>query len=124
MKFNILLVCLALSGSCMAATQSDFERKYYELIGQFMQTISDRDQVVLIEARNEKERIARSEKFKALDCKGWKENMAFNDFVLNRFDEYEKSSVELRMMGYTKESFIDENKWLQEQIDHPDYGCK
>ena len=80
--------------------------------------------MISTEAKNEQEDLARSNKLKALDCKGWKENIELYDFVLNRFKEYEGASEGVRAIVYTKESLQEGSEWLREQLNKPENKCK
>lgn len=113
-----------MSSNCFASNQKDFELKYYKLMERYIQTQSDRNQVISTEGKNKQEDLARSNKLKALDCKGWKENIELFDFVLNGFKEYEKASEGVRALGYTKESLQDDSEWLREQLSLPENQCK
>ena len=124
MKFFVFLFFVIVSSSCFASTQEDFELKYYKLMGQYVQTQSDRNQVISTEAKNEREDIARSNKLKALDCKGWKENIELYDFISSRFKEYKAASKGVQIMGYTKEGMQEESEWLHEQLNQPENQCK
>ncbi|AYA01824.1 hypothetical protein BEN74_02360 [Acinetobacter sp. WCHAc010034] len=124
MKLFAFLIYVIVSGSCFASAQKDFELKYYKLMERYVQTQSDRNQVISTEAKNEQEDLTRSNKLKTLDCKGWKENIELYDFVLSRFKEYEGASEGVRAMGYTKESLQEDSEWLREQLDQPENQCK
>lgn len=69
MKLFAFLFCVIVSSTSFASTQKDFELKYYKLMERYVQTQSDRNQVISTEAKNEQEDLARSNKLKALDCK-------------------------------------------------------
>ncbi|CAI3109295.1 hypothetical protein MWMV18_MWMV18_02644 [Acinetobacter calcoaceticus] len=90
----------------------------------YIQTQSNRNQVISTEEKTEQEDLVRSNKLKALDCKGWKENIELYDFILSRFKEYEAASEEIRTMGYTKESLQEDSEWLREQLDQPENQCR
>ena len=75
MKPFAFLICVIVSSGCFASTQEDFELKYYKLMERYIQTQSDRNQVISTEAKTEQEDLVRSNKLKTLDCKGWKENI-------------------------------------------------
>lgn len=124
MKLFVFLICVIVSSGCFASTQEDFELKYYNLMERYIQTQSDRNQVISTEAKTEQEDLVRSNKLKALDCKGWKENIELFDFILSRFKEYESASEEVRIMGYTKENLREDSEWLREQLDKPENQCK
>lgn len=124
MKLFAFLFCVIVSSTSFASTQKDFELKYSKLLERYIQTQSDRSQVISTEAKNEQEDLARSNKLKALDCKGWKENIELYDFVLNRFKEYEGASEGVRAIVYTKESLQEESEWLREQLNQPENKCK
>lgn len=124
MKLFAFLICVIVSSGCFASTQEDFELKYYNLMERYIQTQSDRNQVISTEAKTEQEDLVRSNKLKALDCKGWKENIELFDFILSRFKEYESASEEVRIMGYTKENLQEDSEWLREQLDKPENQCK
>lgn len=124
MKLFAFLICIIVSSSCFASTQEDFELKYYKLMERYIQTQSNRNQVISTEAKTEQEDLVRSNKLKALDCKGWKENIELYDFILSRFKEYEAASEEIRTMGYTKESLQEDSEWLREQLDQPENQCR
>ncbi|MNE30877.1 hypothetical protein D3C80_1244180 [compost metagenome] len=124
MKLFAFLICVIVSSSCFASTQEDFELKYYKLMERYIQTQSNRNQVISTEAKTEQEDLVRSNKLKALDCKGWKENIELYDFILSRFKEYEAASEEIRTMGYTKESLQEDSEWLREQLDQPENQCR
>ncbi|MFA2970758.1 hypothetical protein KWE21_09040 [Acinetobacter pittii] len=124
MKLFAFLICVIVSSGCFASTQEDFEIKYYNLMERYIQTQSDRNQVISTEAKTEQEDLVRSNKLKALDCKGWKENIELFDFILSRFKEYESASEEVRIMGYTKENLQEDSEWLREQLDKPENQCK
>lgn len=115
MKLFAFLICIIVSSGCFASTQEDFELKYYKLMERYIQTQSDRNQIISTEAKTEQEDLVRSNKLKALDCKGWKENIELFDFILSRFKEYESASEEVRTMGYTKENLQEDSEWLREQ---------
>ncbi|CAI3141481.1 hypothetical protein MWMV17_MWMV17_02197 [Acinetobacter calcoaceticus] len=124
MKLFAFLICIIVSSSCFASTQEDFELKYYKLMERYIQTQSNRNQVISTEEKTEQEDLVRSNKLKALDCKGWKENIELYDFILSRFKEYEAASEEIRTMGYTKESLQEDSEWLREQLDQPENQCR
>ncbi|ENU08549.1 MAG: hypothetical protein ACN6NN_04585 [Acinetobacter calcoaceticus] len=124
MKLFAFLICVIVSSSCFASTQEDFELKYYKLMERYIQTQSNRNQVISTEAKTEQEDLVRSNKLKALDCKGWKENIELYDFILSRFKGYEAASEEIRTMGYTKESLQEDSEWLREQLDQPENQCR
>lgn len=124
MKLFAFLFCVIVSSTSFASTQKDFELKYSKLLERYIQTQSDRSQVISTEAKNEQEDLARSNKLKALDCKGWKENIELYDFVLNRFKEYEGASEGVRAIVYTKESLQEGSEWLREQLNKPENKCK
>ena len=124
MKLFAFLFCVIVSSTSFASTQKDFELKYSKLLERYFQTQSDRSQVISTEAKNEQEDLARSNKLKALDCKGWKENIELYDFVLNRFKEYEGASEGVRAIVYTKESLQEGSEWLREQLNKPENKCK
>ncbi|MFP0263923.1 hypothetical protein [Acinetobacter pittii] len=124
MKLFAFLICIIVSSGCFASTQEDFELKYYKLMERYIQTQSDRNQIISTEAKTEQEDLVRSNKLKALDCKGWKENIELVDFILSRFKEYESASEEVRTMGYTKENLQEDSEWLREQLDKPENKCK
>ncbi|MFA2905329.1 hypothetical protein [Acinetobacter pittii] len=124
MKLFSFLICIIVSSGCFASTQEDFELKYYKVMERYIQTQSDRNQIISTEAKTEQEDLVRSNKLKALDCKGWKENIELFDFILNRFKEYESASEEVRIMGYTKENLREDSEWLREQLDKPENKCK
>lgn len=124
MKLFAFLFCVIVSSTSFASTQKDFELKYSKLLERYIQTQSDRNQVISTEAKNEQEDLARSNKLKALDCKGWKENIELYDFVLNRFKEYEGASEGVRAIVYTKESLQEGSEWLREQLNKPENKCK
>ncbi|MNV46897.1 hypothetical protein D3C71_1387440 [compost metagenome] len=124
MKLFAFLICVIVSSGCFASTQEDFELKYYKLMERYIQTQSDRNQIISTEAKTEQEDLVRSNKLKALDCKGWKENIELYDFILSRFKEYEAASEEIRTMGYTKESLQEDSEWLREQLDQPENQCR
>ncbi|MBJ8438946.1 hypothetical protein I6M64_16695 [Acinetobacter lactucae] len=124
MKLPAFLIGVIVSSGCFASTQDGFELKYYKLMERYVQTQSDRNQVISTEAKTEQEDLVRSNKLKALDCKGWKENIELFDFILSRFKEYESASEEVRTMGYTKENLQEDSEWLREQLDKPENQCK
>lgn len=124
MKLFAFLFCVIVSSTSFASTQKDFELKYSKLLERYFQTQSDRSQVISTEAKNEQEDLARSNKLKALDCKGWKENIELYDFVFNRFKEYEGASEGVRAIVYTKESLQEGSEWLREQLNKPENKCK
>ena len=124
MKLFAFLICVIVSSSCLASTQEDFELKYYKLMKRYIQTQSDRSQVISTEAKTEQEDLVRSNKLKTLDCKGWKENIDFFDFILSRFKEYESASEEIRTIRYTKENLQEGSEWLREQLDKPENQCR
>ncbi|GLG84246.1 hypothetical protein I6J48_03215 [Acinetobacter calcoaceticus] len=124
MKLFAFLICVIVSSGCFASTQEDFELKYYKLMERYIQTQSDRNQIISTEAKTEQEDLVRSNKLKALDCKGWKENIELFDFILSRFKEYESASEEVRTMGYTKENLQEDSEWLREQLHKPENQCR
>ncbi|EOQ68954.1 hypothetical protein POD11_01480 [Acinetobacter sp. P1(2023)] len=124
MKLFTFLICIIVSSGCFASTQEDFELKYYKLMERYIQTQSDRNQIISTEAKTEQEDLVRSNKLKALDCKGWKENIELFDFILSRFKEYESASEEVRTMGYTKENLQEDSEWLREQLHKPENQCR
>lgn len=124
MKLLAFLICVIVSSGCFASTQEDFELKYYKLMERYIQTQSDRTQIISTEAKTEQEDLVRSNKLKALDCKGWKENIELFDFILSRFKEYESASEEVRTMGYTKENLQEDSEWLREQLNKPENQCR
>lgn len=124
MKLLVFLICVIVSSGCFASTQEDFELKYYKLMERYIQTQSDRNQIISTEAKTEQEDLVRSNKLKALDCKGWKENIELFDFILSRFKEYESASEEVRTMGYTKENLQEDSEWLREQLHKPENQCR
>ncbi|MDS7930556.1 hypothetical protein RMB13_13960 [Acinetobacter sp. V102_4] len=124
MKLFAFLICVIVSSSCFSSTQEDFELKYYKLMERYIQTQSDRNQIISTEAKTEQEDLVRSNKLKALDCKGWKENIELFDFILSRFKEYESASEEVRTMGYTKENLQEDSEWLREQLNKPENQCR
>jgi hypothetical protein len=124
MKLLAFLICVIVSSGCFASTQEDFEFKYYKLMERYIQTQSDRNQIISTEAKTEQEDLVRSNKLKALDCKGWKENIELFDFILSRFKEYESASEEVRTMGYTKENLQEDSEWLREQLHKPENQCR
>ncbi|NUG02918.1 hypothetical protein [Acinetobacter oleivorans] len=124
MKLFAFLICIIVSSGCFASTQEDFELKYYKLMERYIQTQSDRNQIISTEAKTEQEDLVRSNKLKALDCKGWKENIELFDFILSRFKEYESASEEVRTMGYTKENLQEDSEWLREQLHKPENQCR
>ncbi|ENV93858.1 hypothetical protein RMB03_08245 [Acinetobacter sp. V91_7] len=124
MKLFAFLICVIVSSGCFASTQEDFELKYYKLMERYIQTQSDRNQIISTEAKTEQEDLVRSNKLKALDCKGWKENIELFDFILSRFKEYESASEEVRTMGYTKENLQEDSEWLHEQLNQPENQCR
>jgi len=124
MKLFAFLICVIVSSGCFASTQEDFELKYYKLMERYIQTQSDRNQIISTEAKTEQEDLVRSNKLKALDCKGWKENIELFAFILSRFKEYESASEEVRTMGYTKENLQEDSEWLREQLHKPENQCR
>ncbi len=124
MKLFAFLICVIVSSSCFSSTQEDFELKYYKLMERYIQTQSNRNQIISTEAKTEQEDLVRSNKLKALDCKGWKENIELFDFILSRFKEYESASEEVRTMGYTKENLQEDSEWLREQLHKPENQCR
>ncbi|MDI3451941.1 hypothetical protein QLG01_01860 [Acinetobacter sp. V89_4] len=124
MKLFAFLICVIVSSGCFASNQEDFELKYYKLMERYIQTQSDRNQIISTEAKTEQEDLVRSNKLKALDCKGWKENIELFDFILSRFKEYESASEEVRTMGYTKENLQEDSEWLREQLHKPENQCR
>jgi hypothetical protein len=124
MKLFAFLICVIVSSGCFASTQEDFELKYYKLMERYIQTQSDRNQIISTEAKTEQEDLVRSNKLKALECKGWKENIELFDFILSRFKEYESASEEVRTMGYTKENLQEDSEWLREQLHKPENQCR
>lgn len=124
MKLFAFLICIIVSSGCFASTQEDFELKYYKLMERYIQTQSDRNQIISTEAKTEQEDLVRSNKLKALDCKGWKENIELFDFILSRFKEYESASEEVRTMGYTIENLQEDSEWLREQLHKPENQCR
>lgn len=124
MKLLAFLICVIVSSGCIASTQEDFELKYYKLMERYIQTQSDRNQIISTEAKTEQEDLVRSNKLKALDCKGWKENIELFDFILSRFKEYESASEEVRTMRYTKENLQEDSEWLREQLNKPENQCR
>jgi len=124
MKLFAFLIGVIVSSGCFASTQEDFELKYYKLMERYIQTQSDRNQIISTEAKTDQEDLVRSNKLKALDCKGWKENIELFDFILSRFKEYESASEEVRIMGYTKENLQEDSEWLREQLAKPENHCR